>query len=1217
MKRIKLLFLSFVFGGMANATVYYVSASGNNTTGTSWGTAFTSPAAALASANLVTNPFPVAGDEVWVKQGTYVSATQLTWKTGINFYGGFVGNESLRSQRSTDASLTILEGNNTNRVLNAPSMASATTWEGFTVQKGTAATGAGAFLQMNAILSNCIFQNNSAANATTPFIAAGGGIYIQGLSADADSIKVLNCTIKDNTVKTIITTSVSGYNYCGGGGIYVKAGSIKAVIRGCTIESNTADGLGTANAIVSGGGIYMCDGTVNVCIVKNNTVTNANPTTLALTNAKNQGGGIFVMPQASTNTVVQNSSISGNSAPTYVGGGIAIDPLYTSTVVTGKVSFLNTLITNNSTRGAGGGAITAAGNVASTSEYIFNNCVIANNESSAVAAGGAGVFVNNLLGTNVSPTVNNSVKFSNCTFVNNKMLTTNYGGAGIFYNFISADITNCVFWGNGSIGALAPYHARVKTTLTTNKMINCIFDNRFVESQVSPSGYATDLTGKVIVDVANTGSAGGTLYANFVSPTNFVGKVVSGADQTSFNAANWSITHASACVNNGATIAGITTDITGLARPQAGAYDIGAYELRAYTITASANNGSMGSVSGAGSKVTGSTVSLVATANSGYHFVNWTETGSEVSTNATLPTFTASANRTLVANFEPNTVPVSSGTTNAADITCTTCDVTVAAGAELTVGATKSLKSVTVAAGGKLTITGGALNVTNGIILESDANGTATLVDAYETPTVNATVKQYVTAGRNWYMSAPLNNTANVSDLNRGNSVQYYDESTGLWQIASGTLTRGKGYIQVANASQGTSGTVQFEGIVNSGDVPVTLTNNTAGRGFNLVGNPYPSYLNWSLVATDLVNTHPTTGAKMPNGTAWYRTIDYNGKSAWATGVVYAANSVVYNGTSFYKTLTGGTSGATAPTGTGTNISDGSVIWQNEGSVYIFATVSSNGTPSHASVSNLIPPMQAFWVKTNTGGGTLTFKNSMRAHESVSNKLKAPKSQLSTMPFVRLSVSNGASADQVAIYASENASNDFDSADAPKFFNNSGSYQAEIYTLAGNEKLAINALNSIEEGTTLALGFVTENDNRFSLKATEIANLPANLQLILRDKQTNTEFNLSEGEAYQFGSSATNNADRMSLIFRAKGTTTGFDNKNHSKAIVYSNAAGQIVISSPEKCNYSIYNALGQLIENGQTTAKLQTVNCKLNTGIYVVRVLDNGNELTTRVIIK
>jgi hypothetical protein len=87
----------------------------------------------------------------------------------------------------------------------------------------------------------------------------------------------------------------------------------------------------------------------------------------------------------------------------------------------------------------------------------------------------------------------------------------------------------------------------------------------------------------------------------------------------------------------------------------------------------------------------------------------------------------------------------------------------------------------------------------------------------------------------------------------------------------------------------------------------------------------------------------------------------------------------------------------------------------------------------------------------------------------------------------------------------------------------------------------------------------------------------------------------------------------MSLIFRAKGTTTGFDNKNQSQAIVYTNAAGQIVISAPEKSNYTIYNAVGQLIENGLLNSELQTANCKLQTGIYVVKV----NNVTERLIVK
>ena len=57
-----------------------------------------------------------------------------------------------------------------------------------------------------------------------------------------------------------------------------------------------------------------------------------------------------------------------------------------------------------------------------------------------------------------------------------------------------------------------------------------------------------------------------------------------------------------------------------------------------------------GTVTGGGTYNSGASVTVTATPNAGYAFVNWTESGTQVSTNASY-TFTASVNRTLVANF--------------------------------------------------------------------------------------------------------------------------------------------------------------------------------------------------------------------------------------------------------------------------------------------------------------------------------------------------------------------------------------------------------------------------------------------------------------------------------------------------------------------------------------------------------------------------------------
>jgi hypothetical protein len=72
-----------------------------------------------------------------------------------------------------------------------------------------------------------------------------------------------------------------------------------------------------------------------------------------------------------------------------------------------------------------------------------------------------------------------------------------------------------------------------------------------------------------------------------------------------------------------------------------------------YTIATSASPVAGGSTSGGGTFNSGDPVTVLASANAGYSFVNWTESGVEVSASASY-TFTAGANRSLLANFAIN-----------------------------------------------------------------------------------------------------------------------------------------------------------------------------------------------------------------------------------------------------------------------------------------------------------------------------------------------------------------------------------------------------------------------------------------------------------------------------------------------------------------------------------------------------------------------------------
>ena len=70
-----------------------------------------------------------------------------------------------------------------------------------------------------------------------------------------------------------------------------------------------------------------------------------------------------------------------------------------------------------------------------------------------------------------------------------------------------------------------------------------------------------------------------------------------------------------------------------------------------YTITASANPATAGTITGAGTYAKDASVTLEATPNAGYKFINWTVGGVEKSTDAKY-SFTASADVTAIANFE-------------------------------------------------------------------------------------------------------------------------------------------------------------------------------------------------------------------------------------------------------------------------------------------------------------------------------------------------------------------------------------------------------------------------------------------------------------------------------------------------------------------------------------------------------------------------------------
>jgi hypothetical protein len=95
-----------------------------------------------------------------------------------------------------------------------------------------------------------------------------------------------------------------------------------------------------------------------------------------------------------------------------------------------------------------------------------------------------------------------------------------------------------------------------------------------------------------------------------------------------------------------------------------------------------------------------------------------------------------------------------------------------------------------------------------------------------------------------------------------------------------------------------------------------------------------PTSGTWSL-GNQIQNSAPTPSGNM----GWVcTTAGIACGTTWAATTAYTVNQQVFSGTKVYQCTTAGTSGSTAPTSTGTTITDGSVVWKYMGVLAVFKT---------------------------------------------------------------------------------------------------------------------------------------------------------------------------------------------------------------------------------------------------------------------------------------
>jgi len=482
--------------------------------------------------------------------------------------------------------------------------------------------------------------------------------------------------------------------------------------------------------------------------------------------------------------------------------------------------------------------------------------------------------------------------------------------------------------------------------------------------------------------------------------------------------------------------------------------------------------------------------------------------------------------------------------------------------AEVAIDQDVTAYQINVHAGAKLTINQDKSLTVSKLKLLSGSTGTGTFVNNGTVTVTTAEVQQYLASSRNWYISSPISNGTVPSGLTyygydeTGSNASYSAPATEYWvaNSAGTTLVQGKGYI----AQPGIATTIGFSGTLNDGNIDIDLTRSGATyTGFNLVGNPYPSYLKFSDVSVSNSNIQTTM---------WYRT-------------------------------------------------------KNISNTYMFATYNASGDiliapNANTMVTGYIPPMQAFWVKA-TFASTLTFTNDMRYHIDVSgNVIKVKAAQAN--PILRLQVSNGVNSDEAVVYFNPNAINTIDKYDSEKMSNNNSSIP-EIYTtpVVGTANLAINGMNSVNAVNELPLGFTTGETNNFTIKASEISNFDADTQIILKDNLLGTETDLTAGNSYSFASDATSTADRFTVVFKTSGVATDVNKTICNNNFVFANGNLQIGVYSKKAIgNVSVFNAVGQKVADRALNATSSYINVP-EAGMYMVSISNNGVTNARKVMVK
>lgn len=407
------------------------------------------------------------------------------------------------------------------------------------------------------------------------------------------------------------------------------------------------------------------------------------------------------------------------------------------------------------------------------------------------------------------------------------------------------------------------------------------------------------------------------------------------------------------------------------------------------------------------------------------------------------------------------------------------------------------------------------------------------------------------------YAFAPYNNT----------SLAYENFNVS----GTSTLPQGLGY-RVATTS---GENLTFTGEAETGDVTITISTPTNGSQWNLIGNPYPSYIS-------------STAFLAANSTE----LDLNPNLDPEATAIYGYNSGTYSGSDL-------------------EIGNFTIINNNSNSDL-----------------NIAPGQGFFVAASNTPGfsGTITFKTTgtdMRTLMGANDFIESRDSDNNTN--LKLELSNANKQYSTSFYFNANSSLGLDPGyDAAVFGTNAPSFAIFSHLIEENtgRDFAIQSLPVLDNinDIIVPLGVNANQGEQITFSILDTT-LPAAVTIYLEDTVTNTTTLLNNSDYIITPTTALSGTGRF-FLRTSDAALSAIDNNLDALTILALNSSKQLIVSGQlqDATTLEVYDTQGRkVLSTALDASRLENrINtASLSAGVYVTKVFNSSQNKTKKVIIK